>query len=125
VLDASGRFRLLRTRDAGATWAAGPFLRGSAAGPVWGCQGEEVWAVGSSGTGNRIYASSDAGATWTAAGPAPSGLTALMPTGPTDGFAAGAGRSPILWRVTRAGGSLTRVDLPAWVAALGAGMGED
>jgi len=124
-LAASGRLRVLRTRDTGATWSAGQPLPASSGRPVWGCQGEEVWAVGGSGTGDRIYASSDGGASWTAEGPTPSGLTALAPTGQTDGFAAGGGRSPVLWSVTGAGKAFTRIDLPGWVATVGTGTGHD
>jgi hypothetical protein len=124
-LAASGRLRVLRTMDSGATWSAGRPLPASSGRPVWGCRGDEVWAVGGSGTGDRIYASSDGGATWTAEGPAPSGLTALTPTGEADGFAAGGGRSPVLWRVAGAGTAFTRIDLPRWVATVGTGTGED
>ena len=124
-LAASGRLRVLRTRDAGATWSTGQPLPASSGRPVWGCRGEEVWAIGGSGTGDRIYASSDGGASWTAEGRAPSGLTALAPTGPADGFAAGRGRSPVLWRVAGAGTSFTRIELPGWVATVGTGAGHD
>ena len=124
-LAASGRMRVLRTRDAGATWSAGQALPAASGRPVWGCRAEEVWAVGGSRTGNRIYASSDGGETWTAKGPAPSGLTALTPTGQTDGFAARGGRSPALWSVAGGGRTFTRIVLPGWVATVGTGTGED
>lgn len=124
-LDTAGRLRVLRTQDAGATWSAGDPLPASSGPPVWGCHGAEIWAAAGTGTRARIHASSDGGATWTAHGPVPDGLTGLAPTGPTDGFAVTAGRSPTLWRVGAAGSTLTRIALPAWVADLGAGSTAD
>jgi len=124
-LDSSGRLEVLRTTDAGGTWAAGDPLPASSGRPVVGCSGAEIWATGGSGTRARIYASSDAGATWAARGPVPAGLTALTPTGPADGYAAGTGRSPTLWRVTGSGRTFTPIALPRWLATVGAATGED
>jgi hypothetical protein len=124
-LDPSGRLSVLRTRDGGRTWAAGPVLPAASGAPVWGCRADEIWAVGGAASSARVFASDDQGATWTAGGQPPANLTALTPTGPDAGFAASGGTSPQLWRVSGRGATFTRIALPGWVAGLAATMGSD
>jgi hypothetical protein len=125
VLDSTDHIQVLRTTDRGGTWTSGGRLPTSAGEPAWGCQGRDVWMVAGSAHGDAVFASTDDGGTWTNEGPAPAHLTYLSPTGGGDGFAASGGRSPTLWRVTGDGAQFSRIDLPGWVAGLGATTGED
>jgi hypothetical protein len=125
VLDSTGHVQVLRTSDLGGAWTVGERLPMAAGEPAWGCQGNEVWLVAGSAHGNAVFASTDGGGTWTDQGPAPADLTDLSPTGGGNGFAASGGRSPTLWRVSGNGAKFTRLVVPAWVAGLGAGSGQD
>ena len=125
VVDSGRHVRLLATADGGATWTAGQALPRATGEPAWGCQAGDVWMVAGSAQGDRLYASSDGGRTWAAQGPVPAGLTDLTPTGGGDGFAASGGSHPTLWAVSGNGRHFTPVELPAWVATLGAQPGMD
>lgn len=112
---------LERTTDEGGHWHAGtslPFLAGI---PAWGCRGDQVWLAATAGNAQHVFASGDGGRRWVDRGPAPAGLSSLVPGPGGSGFAASrAGGNTTLWAVTDDGGSFVPRALPGWVATLGA-----
>ncbi|MEP7021798.1 MAG: hypothetical protein ABI808_14225 [Pseudonocardiales bacterium] len=123
IISGDGTVRVDHTIDGGRTWTTGAPVRLSSGPPAWGCRENLVWMAGRAGPGNRVFASSDAGATWLDAGAAPPGLTDLTPTGDGTGFAASTtSHGPTLWSVTADGAQFTSLELPGWVATLGSQM---
>ncbi len=121
VIDSTGQERLLRTADSGRTWSRGrPLVTPRL--PAWACSGRQVWMAGLVGGSEHVFASADAGDTWSDRGRAPSGLSDLTLTGAGRGLAASAGsggRHPALWSVSADGARFTALPLPHWVAAVG------
>ena len=130
VIRAHGTVALAATTDGGVTWVTGASLTLPAGVPAWGCHGREVWMLGGAADsndpadrqagGDSVYSSLDAGTTWTKQGPAPAGVSDLVPTGDHGGFATSAtSKGPVLWAVRRDGASFTPIALPSWVATVG------
>jgi photosystem II stability/assembly factor-like uncharacterized protein len=122
IITAGQKITVNRTTDGGSSWVAGGSFAGPAGIPAWGCRGSEVWMLAE---GQHLFASSDAGATWSDRGQAPANLTDLAPSSQDTGFAAsGNPQHPLLWAVSQAGAVFNRIPLPSWVSALGAQMSD-
>jgi hypothetical protein len=122
VVDGDDTMRVLRSTDSGARWTAGATVHTASVGPAYGCTGNDVWVAGA---GNRLLVSADGGVRWVDRAAAPAALTDLAPTGDGNGFATSGGTTPVLWRVSDEGARFSRIELPAWVDALGETTGSD
>lgn len=120
-LTADLSIRVSRSVDLGRSWALGAGIPAGSRTPAWTCRGSGSWLLQASGGGHRLWASGDAGMTWTSTGSAPSGVTGLAMIGPTTGYAVGRGTAGAeLWSVTSSTPArFVTVALPAWVATIG------
>jgi hypothetical protein len=125
TIAADGSVVVLRTTNAGTSWAPGDPLKVPAGQPAWGCSGSQIWMAGRAGAADDVFSSPDFGAHWTDGGRAPAGLSDLAPTGGGSGFAASAGDHATLWRVTGDGARFTQIPLPTWVLTLGGDMSDN
>lgn len=115
-----GRITVQRTADGGRSWHAGQSLALATGAPAWGCRGSQVLLAARSDGTDRVFASDDAGSSWSARGTAPAGLSALAPAAGGAGFAvSGSAKAPKLWAVTGDGAHFEARPLPGWVARLG------
>jgi photosystem II stability/assembly factor-like uncharacterized protein len=116
-----GRIALERTTDNGRHWYAGTSLPLPSGSPAWGCHGDHVWLEARSGKSQHVFASDDGGQTWAERGPAPRGLSSLVPGPGGSGFAASrTAETTAMWVVTGDGRHFVPRALPGWVATLGA-----
>ncbi len=111
VIAASGALRMI----SGDGSSGDPISAGSGA-VAFGCQDSNVFVVDDHGT---LQVSRDLGQHWQAGARVPPAVTSLAPIAGGGGYAASAGSTPTLWRVSADDLHFTRVPLPGWVAQLG------
>ncbi len=115
VIDSAGMLRMISGDG-----RSGDAISVGSGAVAFGCQDNDVFVVDDHGT---LQVSRDSGQHWHAGARVPAALTSLAPIAGGGGYAASAGSTPTLWRVSADDLHFTRVALPGWVAQLG-GQGD-
>ena len=98
-------------------WSAGPTTEVTSA-PVVGCSPNLVWAAVPGGGSDVLEVGSPAG-DWTSRGSLGTHVVSLTPVSDAEAFASETDASTVLFISGVASASVTRIDLPAWVATVG------